>query len=96
VERHVLAHTGGFLVGATPKFARYDDGVLLQVIAAVLGGGLESDRRTLTRAVAAYLGYSQVTAAMRDRMEEVFEEGIRRGLLGVRGGRLFARLPHTS
>jgi type I restriction enzyme, S subunit len=100
VERRILGYAGGYagglLAGATPKFARYDDGFLLQVIAALLAGGLESDRRTLTRAVAAHLGYSQVTAAMRDRMEEVLEEGIRRGLLGVRGGRLFARPPHSS
>jgi type I restriction enzyme S subunit len=96
VERQILAHAGGFLVGATPKLARYDDGVLLQAIVAVLADGLESDRRALTRAVAAYLGYSQVTAAMRDRMEEVFEEGIRLGMLAVRGGRLFARPPHAS
>jgi type I restriction enzyme S subunit len=88
VERRIVGRAGDFVMGATPKFARYDDGFLLGVLGVLLAGGLESDRRTLTQAVAAHLGYSQVTAAMRDRMEEVFDEGIRRGLLAVRGGRL--------
>jgi type I restriction enzyme S subunit len=87
-RRIVLPLAGGLFMGATPKFGRYDDGFLLDVIAGLLAGGLESDRRTLARAVAAHLGYSQVTAAIRDRMEEVFEEGVRRGRLIVRADRL--------
>jgi type I restriction enzyme S subunit len=93
VERRILLSAGGLFLGATPKFARYDDDFLLGVIAGLLGslenGGLESDPRTLTRAVAVHLGYSQVTAAMRDRMEEVFAEGLRSGRLAVRGGRIY-------
>lgn len=89
MERRIVTFTGGLFLGATPKFARYDDGFLLDVIAGLLADGLESDRRTLTRAVAVHLGYSQVTAAMRDRMEEVFAEGLRSGRLAVRSGRLY-------
>jgi hypothetical protein len=88
VERRIIASTGGHFLGATPKFARYDDDFLLGVITRLLAGGLESDPRTLSRAVAIHLGYSQVTAAMRDRMEEVFTEGLRSGRLAVRGGRI--------
>ena len=87
-RRIVLPLAGGLFMGATPKFGRYDDDYLLDVIAGLLAGGLESDRRTLTRAVAAHLGYSQVTAAIRDRMDEVFDEGLRRGRLIVRADRL--------
>jgi hypothetical protein len=94
LERRIIGRAGGFVMGATPKFARYDDGFLLAVIGVLLAGGVVSDRRTLSRAVAAHLGYSQMTAAMRDRMEEVFEEGIRRGLLALRGGRLY--LSHSN
>lgn len=89
LERRIIARQGDLYAGATPKLGRYDDEFLLRTLRAVLGEGDELDRRALTRAAAAYLGYSQVTAAMRDRMDEVFEEGIRRGLLGVRGGRLY-------
>lgn len=89
VERRIVLSAGGLFLGATPKFARYDDDFLLGVIARLLAGGLESDPRTLTRAVAVHLGYSQVTAAMRDRMEEVFAEGLRSGRLAVRGGRIY-------
>jgi hypothetical protein len=88
VERRILLPAGGLFLGATPKFARYDDDFLLGVIAGLLAGGLESDPRTLTRAVAIHLGYSQVTAAMRDRMEEVFAEGLRSGRLALRGSRI--------
>lgn|GEM_PF-219731 len=89
IERRIVVSAGGYFTGATPKFARYDDDDLLAVIDTVLAGGKQSDRRTLSRAVAAHLGYSQLTAAMRDRMEEVFAEGLRRGRLAVRGNRLF-------
>jgi hypothetical protein len=91
VERRIIVWLdGGLLLGATPKFGRYDDDFLLATIRELLSGGLESDRRVLARAVAAHLGYSQVTAAMRDRLEEVVEEGVRRGVLARTGaGRLF-------
>jgi len=89
VERRIILPAGGLFLGATPKFARYDDDFLLGVIAGLLAGGLESDPRTLSRAVAIHLGYSQVTAAMRDRMEEVFAAGLRDGRLAVRGGRIY-------
>jgi type I restriction enzyme S subunit len=94
VERRIVLSAGGLFLGATPKFARYDDDFLLGVITGLLSGGLESgslesDPRTLTRAVAIHLGYSQVTAAMRDRMEEVFAEGLRSSRLAVRGGRIY-------
>lgn len=90
LERRIVYRDGGLILAATPKFARYDDDFLLAAIQSVLAGSREIDRRTLTREVAAHLGYSQVTAAMRDRMEEVFEEGIRRGILATQGGRLSA------
>lgn len=89
LERRIVAREGDLYMGATPKLGRYDDEFLLDTLRAVLKEGDELDRRTLTRSVAAYLGYSQVTAAMRDRMDEVFEEGIRRGLLGAKGGRIY-------
>jgi hypothetical protein len=90
LERRIVYRAGSLLQAATPKFARYDDGFLLDVTKSLLAGGREVDRRSLTREVAAHLGYSQVTAAMRDRMEEVFEVGIRHGLLSAQEGRLSA------
>ena len=93
VERRILGRKGNLFVGATPKFARYDDDFLLNVLRAFLPEGVERDRRSLTRAVATWLGYSQVTGAMRDRMEEVFDEGVRRGVLEPRNGRLRSLLP---
>jgi type I restriction enzyme S subunit len=96
LERRIVVREGAFLVGATPKFARYDDSFLLDVMVGLLAGDRESDRRTLSRAVAAHLGYSQVTAAMRDRMEEVVEDGLRRGVLALRSGRLYAIHSNSS
>jgi type I restriction enzyme S subunit len=96
LERRIVAREGAFLVGATPKFARYDDPFLLAVMVGLLAGDREGDRRTLSRAVAAHLGYSQVTAAMRDRMEEVVEDGLRRGVLALRSGRLYAIHSNSS
>ncbi len=88
VSRRIVARQGDLFVGVTPKFARYDDDFLLGLLRTFLPEDVELDRRSLTRTVATWLGYSQVTAAMRDRMEEVFEEGIRRGVLGWHGGRI--------
>lgn len=93
LERRILGRKENLFVGATPKFARYDDDFLLDVLRTFLPGEAERDRGFLTRAVAAWLGFSQVTGAMRGRMEEVFDEGIRRGVLDQRNGRICSRLP---
>jgi len=79
------------LEGATPTFARYDDEFLLHVIRAVLRPGAEYDTATAVRNVASHLGYGQVTAAVRGRMEKLFVAGARRGLLGMRDDKVWRR-----
>jgi hypothetical protein len=93
ITRRIVARAGDqLLVGATPNFARYEQEFLLQALLAVVRKGGEYERTAVCRAIAARLGYSQVTAAMRDRMEEIFGTAIRMGLLEVRGGRLARRI----
>lgn len=77
----------GRLFGATPKIGRYEDEFLLAVPGQVMRDGVTYDRRQLSRAMASWLGYDQLTAAMRDRFDEVLQEAVRRGLVELRGDR---------
>lgn len=91
IARRVLARRGELLEGATPTFARYDDEFLLQVIRSVLKPGVEHDPAVVVRSVASHLGYGQVTAAMRGRMEELFRAGARKGLFVLQENRIWRR-----
>ncbi|HEX3128993.1 MAG TPA: restriction endonuclease subunit S [Thermoanaerobaculia bacterium] len=91
VERRIVARRGDRLEGATPTFARYDDEYLLHVVRTVLRGGVEYDLVAVVRSVASYLGYGQVTAAVRNRMEGLLRNAVRRGALGTREGKVWKR-----
>ena len=91
ISRRIVAREDGLLVGATPNFGRYEQDFLLHTLWSVLRKGVEYERLVVCRALAARLGYSQVTAAMRDRMEEIFGVAIRMGMLEARGSRLVRR-----
>ena len=45
--------------------------------------GVEMEKEELVRALAAYLGYGQVTTAIRERMERVFQWAAQDGRLVV-------------
>jgi hypothetical protein len=87
LDRRILARKGDRLVGATPKIGRYDEELLLGVLGRVLREGVAYDRKQLSRMVASWLGYDQVTAAIRDRLDEIFQVAVRRGLLAFDGDR---------
>lgn len=91
IERRIVVRRGERLEGATPTFARYDDEYLLHVVRTVLRGGIEYDVLAAVRSVASYLGYGQVTAALRSRMESLFLVSARRGTLVLRDGKLWRR-----
>lgn len=91
LARRIVAREGDLLVGATPNFGRYEQEFLLHALWSVMRKGVEYERLAVCRALAARLGYSQVTTAMRDRMEEIFGVAIRMGLLEARGGRIVRR-----
>jgi type I restriction enzyme S subunit len=91
MERRIVVRRGERLEGATPTFARYDDEFLLQVVRTVLRAATEYDILAAVRNVASYLGYGQVTTAVRNRMEGLFRTGARRGLLGMRDGKVWKR-----
>ncbi len=87
VERRILARRGSRLVGATPKIGRYDDEFLLGVLGRVMREGVSYNRKQLSRAMVSWLGYDQLTAAMVERLGDLFPEAIRRGLLVVEADR---------
>jgi type I restriction enzyme S subunit len=93
--RRIVAREGDLLAGATPTFGRYDYQFLVQTVQALLRGG-ERDQGDLIRAVAGHLGYSQVTFAIRARMERVFVWAVQNGMLGVRDGRYYVFNPANS
>jgi type I restriction enzyme S subunit len=91
IERRIVARCGDLLEGATPTFARYDDEFLLHLVRGLLRPGVEYDIAAVARNVASHLGFGQVTAAMRGRMERLFVVGARRGLLVLHGGKVWRR-----
>jgi len=88
LTRRIVAREGDLLAGATPTFGRYDYQFLVHTLVALLRGG-EREQSDLVRAVASHLGYSQVTFAIRVRMERVFQWAVRNGMLGLRGERIY-------
>jgi type I restriction enzyme S subunit len=92
LARRIVARRGDLLAGATPTFARYDDEFLLGVLRSVLQTGVDYDHLFAVRLVASHLGYGQVTAALRSRMEEIFRAGARKGLLTFQDGRVRRRV----
>lgn len=91
IARRIVARRGDLLEGATPTFARYDDEFLFQVLRLLLRLGTEYEIGSAVRSVASHLGYGQVTGALRSRMEDLFRNGVRRGILGVHDGKIWRR-----
>jgi len=85
IARRIVARSGETLRGATPQFGRYDYKFLMATIETLAAPGIELDKDELVRALAAYLGYGQVTAAIRERMERVFQWAAQDGRLEIRG-----------
>jgi hypothetical protein len=85
VARRIVSRSGEALRGATPQFGRYDYKFLMATIETLAAPGIELDKDELVRALAAYLGYGQVTAAIRERMERVFQWAAQDGRLEIRG-----------
>ena len=78
--------------GATPKFGRYDYDFLMGTLRVVLRKHTEYEAEAVIRAVAGWLGFGNVTDAMRERMNEVFEVAVRRGILAEADGRFWRRI----
>lgn len=83
IARRIVAQEGDLLSGATPTFGRYDYDFLIRMTKSLMEPGVEYDRAEVVRAVAAALGYSQMTAAIRERMDRVFEWAAQQGALWV-------------
>lgn len=88
LARRILARKGDLLIGATPTFGRYDFVFLMRTVLALAGKGVEHEKDEIIGAVAAYLGYGQVTPAIRERMERVLEWAAGNGEVEVRGERM--------
>ena len=83
IERRILTQKGDRLVAATPKIGRYDAEFLLDALGRAMRREVSYDRKQLNRTVASWLGYDQVTSPMSDRLDEIRQEAVRRGLLAV-------------
>ena len=88
LQRRIVARKGDLLTGATPTFGRYDYRFLLATVAGLAARGAEHEKDEIVRAVAAYLGYGQVTPAIRERMDRVFLWAAQDGQLEIREGRV--------
>jgi type I restriction enzyme, S subunit len=88
VQRRIVARKGDLLTGATPTFGRYDYVFLMETVRKLVERGAEVEKDEAVRAVAAWLGYGQVTPAFRERMDRVFLWAAQEGRLEVRGGRI--------
>jgi type I restriction enzyme S subunit len=96
LARRIVVREGDLLAGATPTFGRYNYGFLVRTAQTLLQRGGEREQADLVRAVAAHLGYSQVTFAIRVRMERVFQWAVQNGMLEVREGRVYFNHSNSS
>jgi type I restriction enzyme, S subunit len=87
VARRIVARKGELLTGATPTFGRYDYVFLMETVRQ-LARDAEFEKDEIVRAVAAWLGYGQVTPAIRERMDRVFQWAAQEGWLEIREGRI--------
>lgn len=92
IARRIVAQEGDLLSGATPTFGRYDYDFLIRMTKSLMEPGVEYDRAEVVRAVAASLGYSQMTASIRDRMDCVFEWMAHQGALGIQDDKIWVGL----
>lgn len=88
LARRILARKGDLLIGATPTFGRYDFVFLMRTVLALAEKGVEHEKDEVIDAVATYLGYGQVTAAIRERMERVLDWAAGNGEVEIRGERI--------
>lgn len=88
LARRILARKGDLLTGATPTFGRYDFVFLMRTVLVLAEKGVEHEKDEIIEAVAAYLGYGQVTTAIRDRMARVLEWAAGNGEVEVREERI--------
>jgi type I restriction enzyme, S subunit len=91
LNRRILARDGDLLYGPNQTFDCYDYEFLAKVLLAVMSRGTEYERPDVVRAVVLYLGFEQITPAMRKRMGAVFQAAILCGVLGSRGGRVWRK-----
>ena len=88
MTRKIVEIKDGLLCGATPTFARYDWDFLVRTVRILLKDGLERESGDLINAVAAYLGYAQVTVPIRERMERILLWASQNGLVEMRDGKV--------
>jgi type I restriction enzyme, S subunit len=89
VTRRIVAQEGELLRGATPTFRGYDFQYLIRSARSLMQPGLRYDRVEVVRAVADSLGYSQITVAIRERMDRVFQWADQCGDLRVEGEKVW-------
>ncbi|HSG38390.1 MAG TPA: hypothetical protein VLE27_02035, partial [Thermoanaerobaculia bacterium] len=88
LARKIVEVKDDLLCGATPTFARYDWNFLVLSVRILLKDGLEHETGALINALAAYLGYGQVTAPIRERMERILLWASQNGLVEMRDGKV--------
>lgn len=89
VTRRIVAVEGELLRGATPTFRGYDFQYLIRTARSLMQPGVRYDRAEIVRAVAGSLGYSQITAAIRERMDRVFQWAEQLGELRAEGEKVW-------
>jgi len=85
IRRRIVERDGEYVVCPTSIFRNYDTEFLRARLKSVMALGREYTRDDVIHNLAEYLGYRNVTAAMRDHMKSVFNSAIRHGELGYRG-----------
>jgi hypothetical protein len=85
IRRGIIERDGDYVFCPTAIFRNYDDEFLLESLKSAMAKDREYDREEVLYNLALYLGYSNVTDAMRERMKAIFNMAIRRGSLGKRG-----------
>jgi type I restriction enzyme S subunit len=91
IRRRIIARDGQFVYCPTKIFRNYERADLVRAVRAVMRSGTEYDREEVARAVARYLGYSQLSSGIRSGLKSIFNGMLRRGMLDRRGARGIVR-----
>jgi len=85
IRRNILERDGSILKASTPRFNDYEDDFLRNTLKSVMRKGYEYDRDEVTKAIAAYLGFSTASQSISTRMKSIYNSAIRRGMIEGKG-----------
>jgi len=91
IRRKIIESEGTQVRASTTTMADYALDDLREAFVSVMRIGTRYEREDVIRAIASYLGFSNLTTTIQDAMKSAFNSGIRQGLLDAEGSSVIWR-----